>query len=371
MSTDSSTAETDSHEQAQALGIRDRVLILPSVICSHIVAEEIADAVDGCVSTPHDHGCAQLGRDNERTRQTLISLGNHPNVAGSVVVGLGCEHVQSDSVATALEERNVDVRELSIQGVGGTEACVERGSQLARELREATSVDGTASALSELTVGIVSTDLDEPTRTIADPLVGEFVDRLVGAGGRALVAGTERVAAYPAAVSDRTVSNDPEVEDALADVIKANQRGPSRTPRLRAQVEANPFETITRAWGSHPIDEILEYGGTPKAETRVGFVDTASRFEEAATALAAAGAQLIVHVTNDGIPTGHPIVPVVKVSGSRETLEVLGDDIDVDAREETVSDLVATINRITAGERSCAERHGVTSFAIERVGPSM
>ena len=355
--------------ERRAGGVRDRVLVLPSVICSHVVAERIADHVDGCVAAPHDHGCAQLGDDNERTRKTLVALGAHPNVAGTVVVGLGCEHVQSESVAATLENRGVDVRELTIQGVGGTEMCVERGTELARSLRSSASVDTSPSTLGELTVGIVGTDLTASTRSDAAPLVGQFADRVVDAGGRVLVAGTERIAAHPDAARERLA--DDNQRDDLEAILEASRRGPSRTPRLRAYATEQSFDTATHAWGTEPIDEVLAYGDRLDTDTDVGFVGAASRFEEAATALVAAGAQLVVHVTADGIPTGHPIAPVVKVSAADETLAALGNDIDVDARDATVTDLESTVLKIADGERSRSERHGVTSFAIGRVGPSM
>ncbi|NGM70521.1 UxaA family hydrolase [Natronolimnobius sp. AArcel1] len=374
MSTDHADGELEEEASTpdSAGGIRDNVLILPSVICSHIVAERIADQIEGCVAAPHDHGCAQLGHDNALTRETLIALGDHPNIAGTVVVGLGCEHVQSDSVADELSERGVDVAELSIQGVGGTEACVDRGSELAREIRTRASVDTAPTDLDELTVGIVSTDLSESTRTQADPLVGAFADRVIDAGGRVLVAGTERITAHPSAARERfeNASTQTPEQTGIDGILEAN-RGPSRTPRLRADAQSYTFDESTRAWGTAPVDAVLEHGETPSQDTQLGFVSASSRFEEAATALAAAGVHLIIHVTGDGIPTGHPIAPVIKVCANDETLTALGTDIDIDAREATVDDLEETVRSVAAGEQSRAERHGVTSFAIERVGPSM
>lgn len=98
------------------LGVRNRVLVLPSVICWHLVAEAIADRNERAVAAPHDHGCAQIGADNDQTRRTFLGVGTNPNVAGTLVVGLGCEAVQSDAVAAALADRGATVEELSIQG---------------------------------------------------------------------------------------------------------------------------------------------------------------------------------------------------------------------------------------------------------------
>ncbi|WP_265110750.1 UxaA family hydrolase [Halosolutus halophilus] len=349
---------------ATAPGVRDVVLVLPSVICSHTVAERIADRVDGCVATPHDHGCAQIGRDNDRTKQTLIAMGAHPNVVGAVVVGLGCEHVQSDVVAEELADRGVPVRELTIQGVGGTEACVERGVELATELRKRSASTPTDLDLDDRTVGIVSTDLDDPTVDTADPLVGDFADRVVAAGGTVAVAGIERVNAHPDAANER---NGLDIEGVLANA----QGGPPRAPRVRRQAGERSFDEATRAWGNAPIDEIVAYGESPEPSTDVALVDSSSRFEEAATALVAAGAELIVHVTGDGIPSGHPIAPVIKVSATPSTLDAVGADIDVDARTTDVDGLVEQVRSVATGAPCRAERHGVTSFAIERAGPSM
>lgn len=84
-----STGETDSAERTFTgyrrsdgrLGVRNRILILPSVICSHLVAEQIASRADRAVAAPHDHGCAQLGADNDQTRETFLGVGSNPNIA--------------------------------------------------------------------------------------------------------------------------------------------------------------------------------------------------------------------------------------------------------------------------------------------------
>jgi len=36
-----------------------------------------------------------------------------------------------------------------------------------------------------------------------------------------------------------------------------------------------------------------------------------------------------------------------------------------------VEDLVTRVGRVGGGERTCAERHGLTTFAIARAGPSL
>ena len=256
----------------RGVGVRDRVLVLPSVICSRAVADRIADRVPGAVSAPHDHGCGQIAADAAQTRRAFLGIGTNPNVAGTVVVGLGCESIQSDDVAAALAERDVPVREVAIQDAGGTDACVEAGVEAAEDLRAA---DPPADPdLSDLTVGIVSGDLTDSTRGVADPLVGAFVDDLVDAGGRAVVAGSERVAAHPDAAAESAASE--EVADSLRAVADRQRDRPARATRVSAAADEVDFTVATRAWGSGPLGDVLDYGERA-TEPGVSVVDAPSR----------------------------------------------------------------------------------------------
>lgn len=350
------------------LGVRNRVLVLPSVICSHFVAEEIAARSTRAVATPHDHGCAQLGADNDQTRETFLGVGSNPNVAGAVVVGLGCEHVQSDDVAAALDARDVPVREVAIQDAGGTDPCIEQGVDAVAELDEHVDAATRAPAsLGDLTVGIVSSDLRDSTVETAAPLVGEFARTVVSAGGRVVVAGNERFAAHPEETRGAAADAVPGIEDFL----DRHRNRPARASTVYANALERGFDDATRICGDLLIREFVSYGRAAAHDCGLAVVDAPSRFEEAATGLAAAGAHVVVHVTGEGVPSGHPVVPVLKVSADEDTLAALPDDIDVDATTATPAELTERVLAVANGERTSAERHGLTEFAITRVGPSM
>lgn len=370
----------------RGIGVRDRVLVLPSVICSRVVADRVADAVPEAVSAPHDHGCGQIGDDEAQTRRAFVGVGSNPNVAGTVVVGLGCETVQSDEVASALDATGVPVREVAIQDAGGTAACVDRGVAAAESLRDGTAGPGgdgagageshtggpgreTPADLSDLTVGVVSGDLAGSTREVADPLVGDLVDAVVDAGGRVVVAGSERLLANPDAARDAAA--DAATAAAVDDLVERYAGQPARASRVGHEARELSFEETTRFWGDQPVETVLDYGEVATRDEGLAVVDAPSRFEEAATGLAAAGAHLVVHVTGEGVPTGHPVVPVCKVSADPETLAAVGSDVDLDATDATGDDLLEAIRATAAGEPTRAESHGLTAMAITRVGPSM
>lgn len=352
------------------VGVRNRVLVVPSVICSHLVAERIAAEHDDAVAAPHDHGCGQVGDDHDRTERTLLNLARNPNVAGATVVGLGCEHLQSAPFADRIGERGVAVRETAIQDAGGTEPCVKEGVAATAELADAAaSADRAGTGLADLTVGVVSSDLDRSTRAVADPLVGEAVDALVDAGARVVVAGTERLASHADAAAARAATAD--VANAIREVGKRHAGRPGNARRIARRAADAPFDEFVGAWGSMSVDEFVSYGGRASADAGMTLVDSPARFEEAATALAAAGASVVVHVTADGVPTGHPIVPVLKLTGDRTTADALADDMDIDAREVDADALLSEVARVAGGGRTASEEHGLTSFAISRIGPSL
>lgn len=363
-------AQFDAYRRPSGgVGVRNDVLVVPSVICSHITADRIAGAVDGAVSLPHDHGCAQIGHDHEQTERTLFNLTHNPNVAGATVVGLGCEHLQSGPFADRIREDGVPVRETAIQDAGGSEACRAEGEEMTRELAEtARETDGAEATLSDLTVGVVSSDLAASTSGTADPLVGRTVDSLLDAGVRVLVAGTERLAPHADAAVERAADGD--VAEDLRRVTNRDAGRPGNVRGIVRRASSLPFTDVVGAWGSADVAELVAYGNRATVDDGLVLVDSPSRFEEAATALAAAGASLVVHVTAEGVPTGHPMVPVLKVTGEASTAAVLADDVDVDAREATLETLLAELYRVADGEPTATERHGLTQFAINRSGPS-
>jgi len=356
------------HRADGRVGVRDAVLVLPSVICSHVVADRIADRVEGAVSAPHDHGCGQIGADEAQTRRTFHALAANPNVAGTVVVGLGCETIQSDEVGATLAGRDLPVHELSIQDAGGTDACIEDGVTAARALRADRAGERRPTDARDLTVGVVASDLGEGTIAHADPLVGHLVEEVVAAGGRAIVAGSERFLAHPEAARERVAKGGRPGFDAL---LERHADHPARASRVAAEARERGFEASVGMVGAEPVGEVLAYGERATLDSGVALVDAPSQFEEAATALAAAGAQVIVHVTADGVPAGHPIVPVLKVSGDPETVAALPRDVDIDATSAGPAALRDGVLATADGEPTCGESHGLTTFAITRVGPSM
>ena len=116
------------------VGVRNHVLVVPTVVCSAVVTERIANAVNGAVALPHLAGCGQLGPDMETTHETLAAYCQHPNVGAVLVVALGCEQVVAQMLAESARGAGKRSAIVSIQGEGGTPKAIAKGTALAAEL---------------------------------------------------------------------------------------------------------------------------------------------------------------------------------------------------------------------------------------------
>src|SRR5262249_53737711 len=122
------------------VGVRNHVLVVPTVICASVVAERIASAIAPVgTALPHQAGCGQLGPDLHVTHDTLAAYCRHPNVGAVLVVALGCEQVVAQHLAEAARRAGKPAEIIAIQTEGGTLRTPPRG--LARPQRSARALD--------------------------------------------------------------------------------------------------------------------------------------------------------------------------------------------------------------------------------------
>src|SRR3954454_20115657 len=117
------------------VGVRNHVLVVPTVICAAVVAERIAAAIAPVgAALPHLAGCGQIGPDLGITHDTLAAYTRHPNVGAVIVVALGCEQVIAQYLADTARQAGKTAHIVSIQGEGGTVRATARGIEIARGL---------------------------------------------------------------------------------------------------------------------------------------------------------------------------------------------------------------------------------------------
>src|SRR6266702_3773122 len=102
------------------IGVRNHVLVVPTVICSAVVAERVAASIAPVgTALPHLAGCGQLGPDLTVTHETLAAYCRHPNVGAVLVVALGCEQVVAQYVAEEARRAGKPAEIIAIQSEGG------------------------------------------------------------------------------------------------------------------------------------------------------------------------------------------------------------------------------------------------------------
>src|SRR5512136_313903 len=116
------------------VGVRNHVLVIPSVVCSQGAAEAITRNVKGTVYLPNVFGCAQVGADREQTKRSLAGFGTNPNIFSVLVVGNGCENLPAKEVAEAIAPGKKRVEFIEIQEVGGTKKTAAKGRKILREM---------------------------------------------------------------------------------------------------------------------------------------------------------------------------------------------------------------------------------------------
>jgi len=129
--------------------------------------------------------------------------------------------------------------------------------------------------------------------------------------------------------------------------------------------------------GSTPVVDALRYGEPPTLPG-LSFMDTPGNDPVSVTGLVAAGCQLVLFTTGRGNPMGHPIAPVIKITGNPHTFARMGEDMDINAGtiisgQETVAQVGERIYRfclqVAGGALTAAERLGHAEFTLLRSGP--
>ena len=375
------------------VGTRNEIWILPTVGCVSRTAERIASiahtrhsgAVDGVHSFTHPFGCSQLGDDLSGTRSVLAALACNPNAGGVLIVGLGCESNQLDAlideIPQALRGR---VRTLRAQA---EEDETEAGLALVDELvGHAEQVKREPVPLSELVVGLKCGGSDAFSGLTANPLVGRISDLVVGSGGATVLTEIPEIFGAERMLMGRAVNR--EVFDELVSVVNDFKRyfldhgepvsenpSPGNIAGGITTLEEKSLGAVQKG-GHAPVADVLRYGKRVRGPG-LSLLEAPGNDAVSSTALAAAGATVILFTTGRGTPLGFP-VPTVKIASNSELAARKKNWIDFDGGrvldqglDPTGDELLSLIIRIASGEPTAAERNGEREIAIWKRGVTL
>ena len=368
------------------VGFRNHVLVLPTVTCSCSVTRKISDSVPGAVTLPIDSGCAMLEEDIELYSDTLVNLAGNPNVAATLVVGLGCEAINAAQASARIEKFGKPLKSLSIQQVGGTIKTTEEGIKLARQLvAEVSRLKPEPVSVADLMVGLNCGGSDPASGLTANTALGFAVDRVVDQGGTAIIGETVECVGAEQAMAQNAAT--PEVGKKILEMVKRYEghvkmygadltAGEPNQGNREAGLTTMEEKSLgcMRKIGSRPIAGVLEYAQIPTKKGPL-FMDSPSYDAPSITGMVAGGCQVVVFTTGLGTPFGISLAPVIKVTSNTPAYERMEDNTDINAGtilegtesiEEVGERIYRMILGVVSGKKTKAEEQGENQCQIWR-----
>lgn len=369
-------------------GIRNNLVVVYLVECAHHVAKSIVANVNHSdVQLIGFPGCYP----NDYALQMMKQLCTHPNVGGVVLVSLGCEGFNRESLESYITDSGRPVSTLVIQNNGGTKSTIEVGVKTTNKvLQQISSVKQVEMMPSELVIGTICGGSDGTSGISANPAVGVCFDKLIEQNATCIFEETGELIGCEYIMADRAAS--PELADELlACVEKAEiyytkmgygSFAPGNAEGGLTTQEEKSMGAYAKS-GSSKINGIIKPGELPSqkglflmdvvpdGEPMYGFPNIADNQE--IIELIASGCHAVLFTTGRGSVVGSAISPVIKICANPDTYKKLSEDMDINAGsiiegthsvEEVGEQIYELILKVANREESKSEALGHKEFLL-------
>jgi altronate hydrolase len=371
------------------VGTRNYIAVISTVSCSAHVTRAIArhffpdrlrayPNVDGVMAVTHLSGCSFVpdGPVHSLLQRSLAGVARHPNVAASVVVGLGCEVNQLDAFIENYGLRDASakpVRSFVIQEEGGSRKTRDAGVGAIEDLLPAANaIARSPQPISELMLALQCGGSDGWSGVTANPLVGLVSDELVRQGGTVVLAETPEIYGTEHLLTRRAIN--PNVGQKLVDKVRWWEE---HTAKHGAEIDNNPtpgniagglttiyeksLGAVTKA-GRTPLMGVYDYA-EPVAARGFVFMDSPGNDPVSVTGQMAGGANLVLFTTGRGSVVGFKPAPSIKIASNSALYERMTDDMDFNAgrvlegedMEQLAAELLDLVVAVASGQLSLSE----------------
>ncbi|MEM9522771.1 MAG: altronate dehydratase family protein [Pseudomonadota bacterium] len=377
------------------VGTRNFIAIVTSVNCSATAARMIADAfgpeelaeypnVDGIAAFVHGTGCGMAGDGEgfEALQRVMWGYASHPNHAGVLMVGLGCEMNQIDWLLEAHGLKRTPLfQTMNIQSVAGLRRTVETGIEKIRAMLPLANLAVRSTCpVSELTVALQCGGSDAWSGITANQALGYACDLLVAQGGTGVLSETPEIYGAEHLLTRRAV--DQETGRRLLDLIEWWK---DYTRRNKGSMDNNPSPGNKRGGlttilekslgaaakgGTAPLKEVYKYAEKIRAKG-LTFMDSPGYDPVSVTGQIAGGCNLVSFTTGRGSAFGSKPAPTIKIATHSEMYARMADDMDIDAGtvltegvslEEKGREIYQTFLRVASGEKTKSEKQGLGDY---------
>ncbi len=378
-----------------AVGIRNELWIIPTVGCVNDIARGLerdaqrllGGGLEAVYAFSHPYGCSQMGEDQEHTRQMLANLCIHPNAGGVLVLGLGCENSGVEEIRKRMGDYDASrVRFLICQQVEDEHAAaMAMIEELAAIMREDRRVPCPASSL---VVGLKCGGSDGFSGITANPVIGGFSDRLIAQGGSSILTEVPEMFGAETILMNRCQTR--ETFEKTVELINNFKRyfedhhqtiyenpSPGNKAGGISTLEDKALG-CTQKSGFAPVSDVLRYAQRVHTPG-LNLLSAPGNDLVASTALAAAGAQLILFSTGRGTPFACP-VPTIKISSNSGIAQRkhgwidfnAGQLLDTDKTLPVLADeLMDLVMEVAGGKQVCSEKNGFHDLAIFKDGVTL
>ncbi|MDA7545520.1 UxaA family hydrolase [Alphaproteobacteria bacterium] len=336
------------------VGTRNYIAVVSTVNCSATVVHEIAayftkeklknySNIDGVAAFSHSTGCGMelSGEPMNLLHRTLGGYINHPNVASSLVVGLGCERCQVGGLfqSQGIAETN-KLRTLVMQENGGTTATIKAGIKcIEGMLEEVNKIERIATPLSSLMVGLQCGGSDAFSSLSANPALGKAVDILVAHGGTAILSETPEIYGVENSLTARAINSNvaeklmnrvnwwKDIYSVGRDVQINGTVSPGNQKGGLANILEKSLGSAMKG-GTTGLMEVYNYAEKVDKKGFV-FMDTPGFDPVSATGQIAGGANLIAFTTGRGSCFGAKPTPSIKLATNSNLYERMNEDMDI------------------------------------------
>ncbi len=374
------------------VGIRNRLLIVPTVGCANSAALKIGERVGSELGAQevqvltHPYGCSQLGDDAKNTALCISQLCKNPNVGGCLIISLGCENNNLQYMESFLKGipesriQTLNMQECEDEVAEGFSKCKKLLQTMKNDVR-------TPQSVSKLTIGFKCGGSDGYSGITANVLCGKICDAIVNAGGRTIL--TEVPEMFGAEKLLLARSRNKEVFEKGVKLIESfkdyfvshNQvvyenPSPGNKEGGITTLEEKSLGCVTKG-GTAVVTDVLDMYESCKTDG-LSLLWGPGNDIVSTTNMAAAGVNMILFTTGRGTPLGAP-VPTVKLSTNTELYSKKKNWIDFncgtllagEGLENSAKNLLNYIIEIANGKKTLNEKHGIEEIAIFKDGVTL
>ena len=388
------------------VGTRNYIGILTSVNCSATAAKNIAEHftkdklsqypnVDGVVSFTHGTGCgmADSGDGFDALQRVLLGYIQHPNLAGILLIGLGCEANQIKFLLDAFNlNENPLFKTMTLQDMGGLRKTIKAGIDCVEAmLPQVNLIERTDQSVEHLSVALQCGGSDAWSGITSNPSLGHAADLIVKNGGTAILAETPEIYGAEHMLTRRAIT--PEVGKKLVnrilwweDYVERNKGSLNNNPSPGNK--AGGLTTILEKslgaaakGGTTPLNDVLLYAQQAEKKGFL-FMDSPGYDPASVTGQIASGCNVVTFTTGRGSCFGCKPSPSIKIATNTEMFDKMEEDMDVNAgkvitENKTIEDvgqeIFDLIVRVASGEKSKSEIQGLgdLEFVPWQIGATM